>query len=84
MTTLKGVQLSEHIQYLPLEDEEGSLGVLILKASSKNVATPWGRRCVTILNQDDFKFYYTQYKSIEDNSYSWKMNAMNKEVKVSE
>ncbi len=59
----KAVQLSPRIRYLPLEDEEGDIGVMFLMSDGEGDDKA---RVVSIVDREDFKFFFNEFRVKED------------------
>ena len=57
---MKGVKLSPLINYLAGEDEQGPVGVMVFEGNDKNP-----RSVVTIEDQNDFRFWFNQFREKE-------------------
>ena len=77
--TMKGVQLSPRINYLAMEDDEGPLGVMVFTGTEKKPRT-----VVTIMDQNDFRFWYGQFREAEDRGYLINQGAQNSEIGLSD
>jgi hypothetical protein len=64
----KAIQLSPRIRYLPLEDEEGEIGVMFLMPGGKDEEKA---RVVSIVDREDFKFFFNEFRVKEDRQYLW-------------
>jgi len=62
------VQLSPRIRYLPLEDEEGDIGVMFLMPDGEGDDKA---RVVSIVDREDFKFFFNEFRVKEDRQYLW-------------
>ena len=64
LMTMKGVQLSPLINYLAGEDEKGPVGVMVFMGNDKHP-----RSVVTIEDQNDFRFYFSQFREKEQRGF---------------
>ena len=64
----KAVQISPRIRYLPLEDEEGDIGVMFLMPDGEGDDKA---RVVSIVDREDFKFFFNEFRVKEDRQYLW-------------
>ena len=64
LTTMKGVQLSPLINYLSGEDEQGPVGVMVFAGNDKHP-----RSVVTIEDQNDFRFWFSQFREKENKGF---------------
>ena len=62
--TMKGTKLSPLINYLAGEDEQGPLGVMVFMGNDKHL-----RSVVTIEDQNDFRFYFNQFREKEQRGF---------------
>jgi hypothetical protein len=58
---MKGVQLSQTIDYLSMEDEQGPVGVMIFRGTDR-----YPSRVASIEDQDEFRSDYDEFKTYED------------------
>ena len=65
LTIMKGIKLSPLINYLACEDEQGHVGVMTFMGNDKNP-----RSVVTIEDQNDFRFYFNQFREKETKGFS--------------
>ena len=61
---MKGIKLSPLINYLAGEDEKGAVGVMVFMGNDKHP-----RSVVTIEDQNDFRFYFNQFREKEDRGF---------------
>ena len=61
---MKGIKLSPLINYLAGEDEKGSIGVMVFMGNDKHP-----RSVVTIEDQNDFRFYFSQFREKEERGF---------------
>ena len=64
LTAMKGVKLSPLINYLAGEDEEGPVGVMVFMGNDKHI-----RKVVTIEDENDFRFYFSQFREKEERGF---------------
>ena len=64
LTIMKGVKLSPLINYLAGEDSEGFVGVMVFMGNDKHP-----RSVVTIEDQNDFRFYFNQFREKEQRGF---------------
>ena len=58
---MKGVQLSQTIDYLSMEDEQGPVGVMIFRGTDR-----YPSRVASIEDQDEFRSVYDEFKTYEN------------------
>ena len=61
---MKGVSLSPLIGYIAGEDDKGPVGVMVFKGNDKHP-----RSVVTIEDQNDFRFYFNQFREKESRGF---------------
>tara|TARA_B100001996_G_scaffold325614_1_gene271601 strand:- start:251 stop:433 length:183 start_codon:yes stop_codon:yes gene_type:complete len=58
---MKGVKLSQTIDYLAMEDDEGSVGVMVFRGNDR-----YPSRCASVEDRDEFRAAYDEFRTYED------------------
>ena len=61
MSRPQGVQLSQTIDYLSMEDGEGPVGVLVFRGNDR-----YPSKCASVEDRDEFRSAYDEFKTYED------------------
>ena len=57
---MRGIKLSERINYLAMQDEDGDVGVMTLKG-----VRGYPPKIVSIESKEDFRFWFKQFSTYE-------------------